>query len=88
MTTTAVQKAIDFGQKYRLNGDALNDLVEVLQAHERDTRYTAIDIIQSEETFLIEISESTFEERYVWVDGVCLDDLTRNIHNLTVGDKV
>ncbi len=88
MQTSAKTKAKElFKTKYAADL-TVEDITKVLLEHERDTRYTAIDIIQSEETFLIEISESTFEERYVWVDGVCLDDLTRNIHNLTVGDKV
>ncbi len=79
MTTTAVQKAIDFGQKYRLNGDALNDLVEVLLTHERDICGAAIDKVQS-----IPCERSNFSGDEV-VKSAHVIEL---IHNLTVGDKV
>lgn len=46
--------------------------------HERDTRYAAIDIINSMEKY------SIFTEREVLVDAVDSDEAISFIHNLTV----
>ncbi len=79
MTTTAVQKAIDFGQKYRLNGDALNDLVEVLLTHERDVYAAVIAKVHS-----MPCERSNFSGDEV----VKFAHVIELIHNLTVGGKV
>ena len=90
MQTSARTKAKTFWKKYNqgMNGSEYDiDILErLLLEHERDTRYTAIDILRSLDTYEVQTEDTVIIERRVYQDGVELEEAVSAIHNLKVGN--
>ena len=91
MQTSAETKAKEFCKTWGLTSE--NDLViknaikNLLLEHERDTRYTAIDILRSLDTYEVQTEDTILEERMVYQEGVEVEDAINKIHNLKVGEQ-
>ncbi len=75
MQTSANTKAKEFCKTYGLSTSLQEELSKLLLEHERDTRYTAIDILQQEDVEFYSMRDALISKR----------DAIQKIHGLKVG---
>ncbi len=76
MQTLSKTKAKEFAKLFGLDPELQDEVERLLREHERDTRYTAIDIVQSMD------DEVNYENSF---DVINRDETVKLLHNLKVG---
>ena len=92
MQTSAKTKAKEFWKRYNqdMNGSEYDIYIleQLLLEHERDTRYTAIDIVNSEELLCVDDPWNIeLNGNPVQLSVVEQEPLISKIHNLKVGEQ-
>lgn len=91
MQTSAETKAKEFCKTWGLTSEddlvIKNAIKDILLEHERDTRYTAIDIVNSEEVLCVDDPyNSELNGHPVQLSVVEQESIISKIHNLKVGN--
>tara|TARA_Y100000588_G_scaffold244854_1_gene259073 strand:+ start:15379 stop:15651 length:273 start_codon:yes stop_codon:yes gene_type:complete len=90
MQTSAETKAKEFCKTWGLTSEddlvIKNTIKNLLLEHERDTRYTAIDVLRSLDTYEVQTEDTIIIEQKIYQESVELEDAVSAIHNLEVGN--